>query len=52
MSSQRVLPPRLNLPVPLDLVIGFIAGFTLANVFIKFPGTDVFNIGPVTVKKP
>jgi hypothetical protein len=45
-----VLPPGLNLLVPFELVIGFIASLTLENVFTKLQGTDIVNVGPVTVK--
>lgn len=46
------LPPGLNLLIPFELVIGFIAGLTLEMVFTKLQGTDVVNVGPVSVKKP
>jgi hypothetical protein len=38
--------------IPFELIIGFIAGYTLDMVFRKFQGTDVVNTGLVTVKSP
>ena len=48
----EALPPGLNLLVPFELVIGFIAGLTLEMVFTKLQGTDVVNVGAVTIKGP
>jgi hypothetical protein len=47
----QALPPGLNLLVPFELVIGFIAGLTLETVFTKLQGIDVVNVSPVTVKE-
>jgi hypothetical protein len=46
------IPPELNLLVPFELVIGFIAGLTLETVFTKLQGTDVVHVGAVAVKGP
>jgi hypothetical protein len=48
----RAVPAGLNLLIPFELVIGFIAGLTLDMVFTKLKGTDVVNVGPVAIKKP
>jgi hypothetical protein len=48
----QVLPPGLNLLVPFELVIGFIAGLTLEMVFTKLHGTDVVNVASVIGREP
>jgi hypothetical protein len=41
------IPPGLNLLVPFELIIAFIAGLTLETVFSKLQQTDVVHVEPV-----
>lgn len=51
-NLAEAIPPGLQLLVPFELLIGFIAGLTLQPVFAKLRETDVVDTGVVRAKRP